>query len=195
MNAVTPHMSQARIDALATALQRSTVYLEFGMGGSTVMAAQLGVPQVFSVDSSAEWVERVGQQIRGLSTRSQVRLLHANLGPTKDWGYPVDDAQVVTWPSYYAGPWRAVRQAGLQPDLVLIDGRFRVACFLYSMLHLKPGATVLWDDYAHRPEYHGVERFSRPMARHDDMAIFEVSGREDLPAITDALFAGLYVLD
>jgi hypothetical protein len=195
MNLATPHMSPARVDALSTALQKSKVYLEFGMGGSTVLAARLGVPQVYAVDSSQDWVQLVSKDLSGMQTTSQVRLLHANLGPTKEWGYPVDNAMIANWPSYYSGPWRVVREAGLQPDLVLVDGRFRVACFLYSMLQMQPGSTLLWDDYTNRSEYHVVERFLKPVAYHDEMAVFEVTGREDRSAIADALFSGLYVLD
>ena len=101
------------------------------------------------------------------------------------------------WPAAptHAGPWRAVRAAGVQPDLVLVDGRFRVACFLYSLLHMKAGGVILWDDYTNRPEYHSVERFLKPVAYHDEMAVFQITGQEDLPGAVDALFSGLFVLD
>jgi hypothetical protein len=195
-NLALPAMSPARIDALSTALSRSKVYLEFGMGGSTVLAARLGVPTVFSVDSSPEWVQHVTSQIGQLpSLTGKVKLLHADLGPIGEWGYPKGAEKISNWPSYYHGPWRTVHAAGLQPDLVLIDGRFRVACFLYSLTQLKAGATILWDDYTNRPEYHSVERYLEPVAHHDQMAVFEVTGQEDLPAVIDSLLSGLYVLD
>ncbi len=166
------------------------------MGGSTVLAAQMGVPRVFAVDSSPEWVQHVTQQIGQLQPlKGTVKLLHADLGPVGDWGYPKGPEKLVNWHSYYHGPWRVLNEAGEHPDLVLIDGRFRVACFLYSLTQLKPGSTILWDDYTNRPEYHSVEAFLKPSARYDEMAVFHVTGREDLPAVVNSLFSGLYVLD
>lgn len=40
-----------------------------------------------------------------------------------------------------------------------------------------------------------VERFLKPVADYDEMAVFQITGQEDLPAVVDALFSGLYVLD
>jgi hypothetical protein len=47
-------------------------------------------------------------------------------------------------------------------DLYLIDGRFRVACFMETLMRCKPDAVLLMHDYAPRPEYHVVEQFARP---------------------------------
>ena len=52
---------------------------------------------------------------------------------------------------------------GFSPDVVLIDGRFRVACFLYALIHTKPGTVIIFDDYADRPEYHVVEEVISPV--------------------------------
>lgn len=194
-NIAMPHMSERCISALAEYLKKASTYLEFGMGGSTILAAKIGVPNIFSVDSSQEWVNSVTAQIAQISLKGKVQLLYANVGPTGAWGYPLNSDSVINWPAYYSGPWRAVRSAGLQPDLVLVDGRFRVACFLYSLLHLKQGATVLWDDYANRPEYHVVEQFLQPSAYHDEMAVFHIAGTENISGIVDVLFSGLYILD
>jgi hypothetical protein len=190
-----PHMSATCREALAAALKACTTYLEFGMGGSTTLAASLGVPDIISVDSSKEWVERMSSQISALTITGNIQLLHANIGETGEWGYPIDSINMINWPSYYSGPWQAVKTSGLRPDLVLIDGRFRVACFLYSLLHLEAGAKILWDDYCSRPEYHSVEVHIRPTCFYDDMAVFTVAESKDAGAIVSHLFSCLYVLD
>ena len=51
------------------------------------------------------------------------------------------------------------RHSPVKPDLVLIDGRFRVACFLHSRLAAEAGTPSLFDDYTNRPQYHLVEEF------------------------------------
>ncbi len=44
---------------LETFLRSSRRYMEFGSGGSTVLAAGLVAESVVSVDSSTEWIDRV----------------------------------------------------------------------------------------------------------------------------------------
>ncbi|WP_293933500.1 hypothetical protein [Iodobacter sp.] len=186
-----PHMPEAERQALTTALQQAHSYLEFGMGGSTLLAAWLGVPQIVAIDSSQAWVDKVADQIAGIQTASQTTLLFADIGPTGDWGYPEGAAAQCRWPDYYALAWAAVAE----PDLVLIDGRFRVPCFLYSLLRLKPGAVILWDDYAQRPEYHLIEQYLAPSALFGDMAKFIVPSHINTANILNSLFKNLYLVN
>jgi hypothetical protein len=89
-----------------------------------------------------------------------------NIGLTQDWGMPVftkpTRRRVRRWEDYSKAPWRYFRAIGQQPDLILVDGRFRVACVLESLLSLSPlsRTQVLLDDYVGRPEYAVVERFA-----------------------------------
>jgi hypothetical protein len=187
-----PYMHEADTNALINALGGADTYLEFGMGGSTTLAARMGVPNVISVDSSKEWVDNIAAQIAQLEPTGKVLLLHANIGDTRKWGYPIDKNNIDSWPSYYVKPWATVKAYGLDPDLVLIDGRFRVCCFLYSLINLRSGSTILWDDYTDRPEYRLVEKFLAPMEFHDRMAVFKVSESKDTSAIVSSLFENIY---
>lgn len=190
-----PHMPAAAAEALHNYLVKANVYVEFGAGGSTVLAAGLGVPNIISVDSSEEWTRKVAEQIGRSSYSGNLLALHANIGATKEWGYPKDTSDLAKWPSYYSDPWRLLKEKKLTPDLVLIDGRFRVCCFLMALIHLKPGTVILWDDYRDRPEYHMVESFIQPQRFHDHMAEFVSAGTLDISAVTDLLFQMLFVLD
>ena len=72
------------------------------------------------------------------------------------------------------------------PDLVLIDGRFRVLCFLTTIKFAPEGCKILFDDYNNRPFYHVVEEFCPKIDTCGRQALFEVS----LPAkekISEAL--------
>jgi len=57
-------------------------------------------------------------------------------------------------------------------DFCLVDGRFRVACFIEALLFLKSGAVLAIHDYATRPAYHVVERFARPIAASGQLSFF-----------------------
>ena len=192
---MTPDMPAEHIAALEERLRGSQTYLEFGSGGSTVLAARLNVPNIVSVDSSTDWIGRVKEEIGSLATSSRVHLLHANIGETKDYGHPKDNSMLQNWPSYSTGAWAMVRAAGLQPDTVLVDGRFRVACFLASLIYLQPGAVILWDDYRGRDSYYVVESIVKPTRFHGYMAEFSRVDQLDNRVLLEMLIKYLFVQD
>lgn len=75
--------------------------------------------------------------------------------------------------------WAECIRRGLRPDLVLIDGRFRVACFMATLLFAQPGCRILFDDYGDRPDCIVVERFVKPSSMAGRVAEFVVPG--DVP--------------
>jgi hypothetical protein len=95
-----------------------------------------------------------------------------DIGPTKAWGYPVSRNSTKHWPAYCIAPWKSLEACGMSPDLILIDGRFRVAAFLYSLLMAKKGTTILFDDYEKRNHYHVVEQVIKPVKLLGRMAEF-----------------------
>ena len=158
---------------LTELLRNSQGYLEYGTGGSTVLASRLGVSHIIGVESDRRWLEAVRHKI-GLSvTSSGLELLHVDIGPTGDWGFPVSDIGWRNYAEYPARPWLTEKTRDIV-DLIVIDGRFRVACFMTSLLFARPGTRILFDDYFDRSYYAGVESFVHPSARHDRIAEFVV---------------------
>ena len=146
------------------------VILEYGSGESTLLAARLGAT-VFSVESDRGWADRIARQGARISDRVQVH--YADVGPTQDWGKPADVTQFRKWHGYALSVWD--RPNFVQPDLVLIDGRFRAACLVAVLLRSKAPVTVLFDDYVGRRFYHAVEHLARKEETIGRMARFTVS--------------------
>ena len=83
------------------------------------------------------------------------------------------------WRAYGDLPWRQIDDRD-QPDLVLIDGRFRVATALTCNRHLR-GRTevpILVDDYFDRAHYSVLEEHLTLRGMHGRMAEFSPSPRE-----------------
>lgn len=192
---ISPHMSAAKIQLLSESFARAKNYLEYGIGGSTVLAAVSNLASILAIDSSDEWINKVKLEIEKSSFTGNINLIHANLGPTGDWGYPLDESMLKSWPSYYASPWSIFHTENRSPDLILIDGRFRTSCFLYSILNCESGTRILWDDYLNRPEYHFVENVLAPQGLVDDMAIFNVTSSINRNLASTLLFNNLFNLD
>ncbi|MDE3080733.1 MAG: hypothetical protein KGI94_11940 [Paracoccaceae bacterium] len=165
-------MPAAEAAALAAAYAEAGCVLEYGAGGSTVLAAERPGKTVITVESDADWVARMQAWFAANPPAGEVVLHHADIGPTKDWGHPADQSALRRWPGYALSVWD--RKDFRHPDVVLIDGRFRVACLLATAFRITRPVTVLFDDYAGRKHYHGVEEFIRPTALVGRMALFDL---------------------
>ena len=118
-----------------------------------------------------------------ICARGSRALLHCDFGQVGPWGFPAGVDRFRGFHQYACAPWDAAQTGGHTPDLVLVDGRFRVACFLYSLVCARPGTVILFDDYADRPQYHVVEEFCLPIARAGRLARFEAGGVTDIPRL------------
>ena len=172
-----PHMDEDGRALLEERLGTARCLLEFGSGGSSMTAGRLKVPTIISVDSDGDFLAATNAAVRASAMHSAFIPHHADIGPTRDWGNPADRSKVHHWPRYCSSVWvRIAREQMPQPDVVLIDGRFRVACLLATLLMAQPGTRVLFDDYFDRPEYHRVEAWAMPIGRAGRMAEFIVPG-------------------
>lgn len=164
---------------LRVAYAAAGTILEYGMGGSTAMAAEMSGKTVFSVESDAGWIARMRAWFDTAPPAAALHLHHGDIGPTGEWGHPARQGTFKRWAAYPHSVWD--RDDLIAPDVVLIDGRFRAACFATVAFRITRPTVVLFDDYADRPAYHDVERLARPVALIDRMARFEISPRAMTP--------------
>jgi hypothetical protein len=157
------------------ALTRATIYGEYGSGESTVYVGTETTLPILSVDTSEEWVRKVSKQMDG---RSSFDLRWIDVGPIGDFGTPLGYTKRDAFRHYIMSPW----QRDLKPDLVLIDGRFRVACFAASLLSAQLGSAIIFDDYPYRPEYHVVEEIGGKPIVNGRQALFAVPAEFDRSA-------------
>ena len=160
-----PHFDEQSTAYFREQLANARNYLEYGSGGSTVLANQI-VTNLVSVDSDGNFLSDVQRKLEQQDRRAMTKLIHVNIGLTQHWGMPVftkpTRRRLRRWEEYAKAPWRYYRTIGQQPDLILVDGRFRVACVLESLLSLSPlsETQILLDDYVGRPWYEVVEHFA-----------------------------------
>lgn len=196
MSEKTTHgMSEAKIQLLTDSLARANNYLEYGVGESTVLAAQNSLQTIISVDSSEKSIEKAKTEIENSVYSGNIHLLHANLGSTAIKGFPVDESMIKVWPQYYVAPWNKCMELKVLPDLILINGRFRTPCFFYSLLQCKVGSCILWNEYLNSPEYHFAEKALQPQGLIEDMVIFYVDRTIDNRSVSNLLFENLFNLD
>lgn len=149
------------------------VILEYGSGGSTVIAAEMPGKQIFAVESDVNWWRGMRSYFEANPPASPVLMHHGKIGRTRDWGFPQNDDQFRKWPGYPLSIWDLPEF--VHPDVVLIDGRFRPACFLSVLFKITRPITLLWDDYIDRLEYHECETLAKPVEMHGRMARFALT--------------------
>lgn len=189
-----PHFDDVSTPYFRERLQASQSYLEFGSGGSTFLAAQLS-KSFTTVESDRFFLKAVENKIEAAGypmDRSKQRLLHVDIGLTEAWGKPLfltpTPSRRAKWKRYFTAPWEDGNTI-FTPDLILVDGRFRVACALSTALHLADRSdwTLLFDDYVGRDHYQPVEQFLERVDLVGRMAVFKAKSGVDRAALSEAL--------
>jgi hypothetical protein len=185
-----PAMRPREIALLTSLLRQSDRMLEFGAGGSTALAVKMGVGSVTSVESDADWIARLklDDALGRAVEEGRLELLHADVGPVGALGRP--SVKQESWPTYACRPWTHVEDAKL--DLVLIDGRFRVACILETARRVSPATIIAVHDFWNRSGYHVVLPFLEQIGASESLGLFRVRGDLDLEAVERLLVTAHY---
>lgn len=166
----TPYMPKDETVYLTQIYKKARVILEYGSGGSTRLAAATPGKFIMSVESDLAWVRQLRRDLVGEA--SPVILQHVDIGPVGPWGRPLSDDM---WRGYHRYPNSVWDQSWFrQPDVVLIDGRFRTACLATVMMRTLSPVRVLFDDYGVRERYRLVEKIIKPSKIIGRMAEFMV---------------------
>lgn len=161
------------------AYAQASVILEYGSGGSTLIAASLPGKSVIAVENDAQWARDMQDWIANAALPSTPRIYPINVGETGKWARPKNAR---AWKRFHTYPLQVWDEPFFQePDVILIDGRFRIACFVTAYLRATKPITVLFDDYLDRPHYHVVERLLAPTEYVGRMARFDVQPLTQVP--------------
>lgn len=165
-------MTDGETAVLRECFSKAGSLVEFGSGGSTLLAVRSpSLRRIWSVESDPAWIARLHAEPDIASAVAEARLClrHADLGAVGEFGYPLDASRRDAWPGYYRSVWD---EAGaIETDLVLVDGRFRVACALEAMARCRPHAVLLIHDFWNRVPYHPVLAFADWLGSCDSLAI------------------------
>ncbi|NRB00253.1 MAG: hypothetical protein HRU32_10590 [Rhodobacteraceae bacterium] len=143
--------------------------VEYGSGGSTVHAANLG-KSVLAVESDKRWAARMDKTLAPFPDAS-VRWI--DIGRTEAWGYPAAASKFADYWRYPMSPW--TDRPATPPDLVLIDGRFRKACLISTLAMTRQPVRILFDDWRPRRSYHEIADLITPSAHVGRLAVFDAT--------------------
>lgn len=165
-------MTKNELEMLHSYIDSSNHYLEFSSGESTIYAANsLSLKTIDSVESSEKFIDknlRSNAIITNALSTGKLVFHIIDIGETITWGYPKNKSKEHLWPNYSL----SVFSKTSKHDLVLVDGRFRVACTLNAILNTPPYCIIIIHDFWNRPEYHIVLKYLAIKDRIDTLGIF-----------------------
>ena len=165
-------MTSEEFSMLHTYLHKSQHYLEFGSGVSTLHASCVPkIKTIDSVESSEGFADNLIKRYSAIQTALSMEKLKfkiIDIGETGNFGFPLNESKKNLWPNYS----KSIFLDKSNHDLVLIDGRFRVACTLQCILNTPNDCTILIHDFWNRPEYHILLKFLHPLERVDTFGVF-----------------------
>eukprot|EP01083_Nonionella_stella_P084645 234367_1 len=172
---------------LAVAAKQSklpnSVYLEWGMGGSTENVAPL-FPSAYSVENDPSYCEKMKKRPlqQRLAKQTGHHFICRNGGPVGQWAIPKNKR------TYDSRSYVEVMD-GLDVsrfDMVLIDGRFRVACALRALKYVDEKSFVVIHDFFDRPHYHVVLKFYEVVQKSKTLAVLKK--RSDFDHVDEKLY-------
>jgi hypothetical protein len=151
-----PYMSDEAAKRLYKFFDKATHIWEYGSGGSTYQACMRpSVKTVHTIESDGGWAEKVRVAVHDAGHGNKLVLKHVDICSRPNHlglpGAACTFGQAVAYP-------RALNDCGVKPDLVVVDGRFRVACALHAWNAMDESAVLLIDDYPGRTQYHMLEK-------------------------------------
>ena len=156
-------------------VKKVEVYGEYGCGESTKWVLRNTNSYVISVDTSHDWINKVKENI-SIEQRSRLLIHHTYLGKLGNWGTPLDYSRADFFSDYTNFLFTQIKQ----PELILIDGRFRVCCFLTCLKFAKEGTIIIFDDYINRKKYHFVEKYVPRKETCGYQSMFEIPSKNNL---------------
>jgi len=136
-------------------LDKATHYLEYGSGGSTYQASlRNNLKKIISIESDIIWSNKLKTLIKN-KENIDFKYIDMKTLPN-DWGNPGKDSNLEDWVKYNGAIYFLDKNLISKIDLILIDGRFRVACCLKCYDCINDNCLIIFDDFFNRKKYHIV---------------------------------------
>ena len=152
-----PHFSKNDKKMFYEYLDNINVYFEYGSGGSTYQASiKKNIKTIYSVESDITWQKKLKQ----INKNPNINYIYNEMDTQPNtWGNPGKNATDIQKINYSNHITKLSKEQQDSIDLVLIDGRFRVACCLKCYDIIKDNCLIAFDDFLNRPGYHTVLKY------------------------------------
>lgn len=156
---IKPIMTLKELKAFCYFMKKGNIYFEFGSGGSTNLASYYQI-KTYSVESDVRWHKKLKE--------SNITANYITIDlKSHYYGYPGKQTTINDWKKYIQAYKREYNA-----NIILIDGRFRVACGLDIFNKINNDTIILIHDYTNRKYYHILENYYQKIDSWDTLTAF-----------------------
>ena len=148
--------------AFTSFLTENTTFFEFGSGCTTIIAKYYA-KKTYAVEGNKKWYEK------GIKNGLKDIIIFKDIKPDGSgplWSSPGKNSSLDDWKNYFQS-----YKKEYNADVILIDGRFRVACALDIFSKIKEDTIILIHEYF-RPQYLIIEKYYDYIYHWDTLYLF-----------------------
>lgn len=143
-----PHLKREELMAFLSLLTKETIFFETGSGCSSIIAKYFS-KKSYAVEGCKHYYEF------GIKNGLKNNLIFKNLKPDNPaWSYPGSKSNIEDWKNYFQS-----YKKEYNADVILIDGRFKVATAMDIFNKIRDDTIILLHEYNRRPLYFILEKY------------------------------------
>lgn len=143
-----PHLKREELMAFLSLLTKETIFFETGSGCSSIIAKYFS-KKSYAVEGCKHYYEF------GIKNGLKNNLIFKNLKPDNlAWSYPGSKSNIEDWKNYFQS-----YKKEYNADVILIDGRFKVATAMDIFNKIRDDTIILLHEYNRRPLYFILEKY------------------------------------
>lgn len=174
--------SEAAEAFLKKKLESTEYVLQYGCGDATAIACEASkVKYILAVEANKNIADSIYDT---LANKDKLRMMYSNIGDLSESGQPINNERYKDYHQYMIFPWALADKYDAMPSLVIIDGQFKVASFLYSLVCAPEGTTILVNGYFDHPEYAVMREYALLESKHGSAAEFTVQKNYAISELT-----------
>lgn len=156
-----PHLNNRELMALLSLLSNDTIFFETGSGCSSIIA-KFFAKKTYAIEGCKKFYEY------GIENGLKNNIIFKDLKPDDPtWSYPGKKSNLKDWKNYF----QSYKQE-YNADVILIDGRFKVATAMDIFNKIRNDTIVLLHEYNIRPSYYIIEKYYKYIYHWGSLFVF-----------------------
>ena len=155
------HFNSKELSAFLSLLTKDTIYFETGSGCSSVMAKYYA-KKSYTIEGCKKYYKR------GIKNGLKDNIIFNDLKPDNpSWSYPGKKSNITDWKKYFQS-----YKKEYNADIILIDGRFKIATAMDIFNKIRNDTIVLLHEYYYRRPYFILEKYYDYVYHWDSLFAF-----------------------
>ena len=156
-----PHFKKNELIAFLSFLTNNTIFFETGSGCSSIIAKHYAKKSI-AIEGGKDWYEM------GIKNGLKENLIFHDLKPDNPiWSKPGKQSTIEDWKKYFQS-----YKKEYNADVILIDGRFKIATAMDIFNKINDDTIVLIHEYPQRPIYFILDEYYQYIYHWDSLTAF-----------------------